>query len=296
MHCIGRFVQPRAGRRLHNEPMIKVSVVILTWNSVPEVGRCLASLRNGLTVPHEVIVIDNGSQDETVSMITRQFPKTQLVKNDRNCGVAPARNQGLRLARGEYVLILDDDTIIHPTALDHLVRLLDTQPDVGLCGPKLLDADGQLCLSCRLFPTLLDKLGRRFPSALTRHAAREAELVDWAHDTTRRVDYVIGACQMIRRTALTEVGLLDENIFYGPEDIDLCLRMYQAGWRVVYHPQASVTHAERRVARSALSRLGWKHVGGLIYYFWKHKYLFSRQTLYARFPKSCKSCHMSEAL
>ncbi len=265
---------------------MKVSVVILTWNSLPAIEACLASLLGSTTVSREVIVVDNGSQDQTVKVLRARFPSVQVIENRHNRGVAPARNQGLRRSRGEYVLILDDDTILHPPALDHLIQVLDSRPEVGLCGPKLIDAGGHLCLSCRLFPTLLDKLGRRFPSALTRNAARQVELADWAHDTLRSVDYVIGACQLIRRRALDEVGLLDERIFYGPEDIDLCLRLYQAGWQVVYQPAAVVTHTEQRLARSAFSFLGRKHLSGLVYYFWKHRYLFSRRTLYARFPNA----------
>ena len=268
---------------------MKVSVVILTWNSASSIEACLASLPAGLTVGHEVIVVDNGSRDRTLAVLRSSFPAVQIIENPHNRGVAPARNQGIRRARGDYVLILDDDTIVHPAALDQLVQLLDARPEVGLCGPKLVDAEGRLCLSCRLFPTLLDKLGRRFPSVLTRKAARQielAELADWAHDTLRAVDYVIGACQLIRRRALDEVGLLDERIFYGPEDVDLCVRMHQAGWQVVYQPAAVVTHAEQRIARSAFSRLGWKHLRGLAYYFWKHRYIVSRRALYARFPNA----------
>ncbi len=265
---------------------MKVSVVILTWNSVSAIESCLTALPAGLTVSHEVIVVDNGSQDQTLTVLRSRFPHVQLVENQSNRGVAPARNQGIRCARGEYILLLDDDTIVHPAALDQLVQLLDSRPEIGLCGPKLVDAEGRLCLSCRLFPTLLDKLGRRFPSALTRRAVQRAELADWTHDTLRPVDYMIGACQLIRRRALEEVGPLDERIFYGPEDIDLCLRMHQAGWQVVYQPAAVVTHAEQRLARSALSHLGWKHLRGLAYYFWKHGYIVSRRALYARLPNA----------
>lgn len=265
---------------------MKVSVIILAWNSARKIEACLASLPAGLTVSHEVIVVDNGSRDRTVAVLRNRYPQVRIIANRKNRGVAPARNQGIRYAQGEYILILDDDTIVHPGALDRLVQLLDARPEVGLCGPKLVDAEGQLCLSCRLFPTLLDKLGRRFPSALTHRAARRAELADWAHDTLRPVDYVIGACQLIRRRALDEVGLLDERIFYGPEDVDLCLRMRQAGWQVVYQPAAVVTHAEQRIARSAFSRIGWKHLRGLAYYFWKHRYIVSRRALYARFPNA----------
>ena len=270
---------------------MKVSVVILAWNSASTIEACLDSLPAGLTVSHEVIVVDNGSRDQTVSLLRGRFPHVRIIANRKNLGVAPARNQGIRSAQGEYILILDDDTIVHPGALDQLVRLLDSRPEVGLCGPKLVDVEGQLCLSCRLFPTLLDKLGRRFPSTLTRRAARRAELADWAHDTLRPVDYMIGACQLIRRRALDEVGLLDERIFYGPEDVDLCLRMHQAGWQVVYQPAAVVTHAEQRIARSAFSRLGWKHLRGLAYYFWKHRYIVSRRALYARFPNAPRESH-----
>src|SRR5262249_44998616 len=165
-----------------------------------------------------------------------------------------------------------------------LLADMETHPNVGLCGPKLVGLHGQLQLSCRLFPTLSDKLARRFPFAFTQRISRAAEMADWDHNCVREVDYVIGACQIIRRAALEEVGLLDGRIFYGPEDIDLCLRLHQAGWRVVYNPEAVVVHRERRVARSFLSRLGWKHFWGIIYYFCKHGYLFSRRRLYARLP------------
>ena len=270
---------------------MKVSVVILTWNSARKIQTCLESLPAGLTVAHEVIVVDNGSRDDTVALLRGRFPNVRIIANCNNRGVAPARNQGIRCARGEYILILDDDTIVHPGALDQLVQLLCTRPEIGLCGPKLVDAHGQLCLSCRLFPTLTDKLGRRFPSALTRRASRHAELADWAHDTLRPVDYMIGACQLIRRRALDDVGLLDEHFFYGPEDVDLCLRMHQAGWQVVYQPAAVVTHAEQRIARSVFSRLGWKHLQGLAYYFRKHRYFVSRNALYARLSSAPRDTH-----
>ena len=99
------------------------------------------------------------------------------------------------------------------------------------------------------------------------------------------MDYVIGACQVIRRRALQEVGLLDERIFYGPEDVDICLRLQQAGWRVVYNPEAVVVHNERRLTRSLRSGLTWKHLWALGYFFRKHGYLLSRQRLYAQFPE-----------
>ena len=153
---------------------------------------------------------------------------------------------------------------------------------VGLCGPKLTGADGELQLSCRRFPTLIDKLARRLPLMLAQNVNRKVEMADWDHRTIRAVDYVIGACQVIRRRALQEVGLFDECIFYGPEDVDLCLRLQQAGWSVVYNPEAVIVHKERRMTRSLGSGLVWKHIYGLGYYFWKHGYLLSRKRLYSQ--------------
>ena len=265
------------------DQQVTVSIIILTWNSEREIGACLASLEQGLRAfPSEVIVIDNGSQDQTCTVVQKTRPLANLVCNAENRGVAPARNQGIHLAQGEYVLILDDDTVVQAGALDCLIRYMEDRPEVGLCGPKLTDTDGKLQLSCRRFPTLVDKLARRLPAILGQKVTRETEMADWNHRTIREVDYVIGACQVIRRRALQEVGLYDERIFYGPEDIDLCLRLQQAGWRVVYNPEAVIVHRERRMTRSLGSGLVCKHICGLGYYFWKHGYLLSRKRLYSQ--------------
>ena len=262
---------------------ITVSIIILTWNSEQHIGACLDSLDRGLSeFSAEVIVIDNGSRDRTCSIVRESGHGVQLVCNPENRGVAPARNQGIRLSRGNYVLILDDDTIVQPYALDCLARYMEDHPKAGLCGPRLTGVDGELQLSCRRFPTLPDKLARRLPGVLVQNMTRETEMADWDHRTIRAVDYVIGACQLIRRSALQEVGVFDERIFYGPEDVDICLRLQQAGWSVVYNPEAVVVHKERRMTRFLSSGLVWKHICGLGYFFWKHGYLLSRRRLYTK--------------
>lgn len=269
---------------------MKASVVILTWNSTELLTECLASLPDALgAYPHEVIVVDNGSRGYTPAVLRTKFPWMQIVVNRKNRGVAPGRNQGIQVTQGEYVILLDDDTVVQPGALACLLAYMESHPAVGLCGPKLLDLRGQLQLTCRLFPTLSDKLARRFPAAFAQRISHAVEMADWDHNAIREVDYVIGACQVIRREALAEVGLLDEKIFYGPEDVDFCLRLRQAGWRVIYHPEAVVIHKERRVARSILSSLAWRHIWGLGYFFWKHGYIFSRRKLYARLPEKAVS-------
>lgn len=256
-----------------------VSIVILTWNSRALLEDCLAALPAATApLPIEVIVVDNGSRDGTAEWLAARSDLVTIT-NATNRGVAPARNQGLRRARGELVALLDVDTVAAPRSFATLVARLHSAPDVGLVGPKLVDPDGALQYSCRRFPTLVDKVLRRLPSRLGRAVVDDVELRWWDHAGVREVDYVIGACQVIRKAALDEVGLLDERIFYGPEDVDLCLRMHRAGWRVEYVPEAVVMHLERRVTRTLLSALTARHVYGLGYFFWKHGYLLTRPTL-----------------
>lgn len=277
--------------------MVKASIVILTWNSQEVIDGCLSSLAQGISsYPFEVIVVDNASSDQTLATVQSRYPWVRLVRNRVNLGVAPARNQGMRMARGEYVIILDDDTVVHPGALDRLLLYMENHREVGLCGPQLTNFEGRYHLSCRLFPTLSYKLVRRLPFRFARRMTRAVEMADWDHATIRDVDYTIGACQTIRQAALAQVGLLDEHIFYGPEDVDLCLRLHKAGWRVVYNPEAVVTHRERRVTRSLFSFLGYKHMRGLLYYFWKHGYWFSRRRLYAQFSTRQMGLRATEAL
>ncbi len=255
-----------------------VSIVILTWNSRSLLTACLAALP-AATAPlaTELIIVDNGSQDGTAELLAARSDLVTIT-NPTNRGVAPARNQGLRRARGEFVALLDVDTVAQPGSFPTLVARLRATPGVGLVGPKLVGADGALQYSCRRFPTIVDKVLRRLPERFGRAIADDVELRWWDHVGVREVDYVIGACQVIRRAALAEVGLLDERIFYGPEDVDLCLRMHHAGWQVEYVPEAIVMHLERRVTRKLLSRLTARHVYGLGYFFWKHGYLLTRPT------------------
>lgn len=258
----------------------RISVGILTWNSVGKIEPCLESLFQGTHVPGEIIVVDNDSKDQTRAVLAMRFPSVRVIENTINLGVARARNQGLVAARGTYVLVLDDDTIMQPEALARLVAVLDASPTVALCGPQLLNTAHEPISTPLTFPTLAHK-ARRWGRAERRNGG------PWDNSLSgrmREVDYVIGACQLIRRAALDEVGLYDEHIFYGPEDIDFCLRLRQAGWRIILQPAARVIHAEQRIARSIFSPIGRKHTAGLGHYFWKHRYGLSQSRLYKRLP------------
>ena len=245
--------------------MIELSIIILTFNHLSDTVRCLDSLKEMLDADDvEVIVVDNASNDGTPQTITRRYPKIRLTVNDRNRGVAAARNQGIEQAQGQKILILDNDTIATTRAIDGMMAYLESHPQVGLCACRLTDTEGNVQRSFRPFPSLKGKL----LSVLGLRSAAEKFRAD--DEGAIEPYYVIGACQMIRREALDQVGQLDEAIFYGPEDADLCHRLRQSGWQVKYLPQFSIIHTYyRRTRRQPLSRLGLHHIGGLLHFYRK---------------------------
>lgn len=258
------------------------AVVLLTWNSERHLDGCLRSLESAADRPMQLVVVDNGSTDSTREKIRELAPHAELICNEENRGVAPARNQGLARVRAPYGVLLDVDTVVEPGALGHLFRHLDEESDVALAGARLLLPDGSVQPSCQRFPTLRDKLVRQLPRFLGADLLRDVEMWDWDHLDTRDVDYVVGACQAIRMSALREVGGLDDAIFYGPEDVDLCLRLRLRGHRVTYVGTSVIRHECQRVTRHRLDGLAWRHLVGLFHYYRKHGYLWSRAGLYRR--------------
>jgi N-acetylglucosaminyl-diphospho-decaprenol L-rhamnosyltransferase len=263
------------------------TVIILTWNSRQHIGACLESLREAAPGHRgDLIVIDNGSDDGTPQIVREMAPAARLVKNQINRGVAAARNQGLALARSPVSIILDVDTVVLPGAFSRLLSFLESSPSVGVCGPRLLLPDQTIQASCQLFPTVLDKIVRQLPSWVGQRWLRDVELTEWDHTGVRDIDYVVGACQAIRMSALYSVGWLDERIFYGPEDVDLCLRMRLRGWRVTYLGDSVVRHECQRVTRRRLNALTLRHIRGLAHLYRTHRYLFSRADLYRRIEQA----------
>lgn len=256
---------------------ISVSIIIITWKMKALLERLLESIgAHTRGVSCEIIVIDNHSEDGTVETVRRRFPDVILISNEDNRGVAAARNQGLRIARGTYFLILDADMILIENSVLSLFEFMESALDVGVVGSKLISPEGNLQYNCKRYPTLGAFLLRRLGTYEQVHKSRTLQrhlMTDWDHASVREVDYLIGACQMIRRKALGEIGLLDEKIFYGPEDIDFCIRMHRGGWKVVYNPATKIIHYEQRMTKSRLlSPLSWKHLKGILYLYWKYRF------------------------
>ncbi len=219
-----------------------LSIVIVSWNVRDLLLQCLQSIYSITTSSSfEIIVVDNASQDDTLARVKAQFPQVQQIENHENVGFARANNQAIAVSTGRYVLLLNPDTRVFPGALDYLVQFLDAHPGAGAAGSHLLNPDGSLQASCYPFPTLWREFWRLFnldalyPVALYRQDK-------WDLSQPRQVDYLQGTSLMLRRSALDQVGLLDENFFVYTEETDLCYRLHKAGWALFWVPQSQVTH------------------------------------------------------
>jgi N-acetylglucosaminyl-diphospho-decaprenol L-rhamnosyltransferase len=206
----------------------------------------------------EVIVVDNASSDGTVEMVSERFPWVTLIANRDNVGFAGGTNQGLAIGRGQYHMLLNPDCELQPGALRTLVDFLAANPKVGAAGPRLLNSDRSLQLSVYREPTLLRELWRLLHlDALWPYGNYRPQA--WALDRAHRVAVVQGACLMMPRAALEQVGMLDEDYFMYSEEVDLCARLRKQGWQVYWVPQGLVVHhgaqSTRQVAAAMFLRL-----------------------------------------
>lgn len=228
---------------------------------------------------HEIIVVDNASGDDTPEVVRREFPNVRVIVSPKNTGFGPGSNMGMREARGRYVLIMNPDIVIMDDALDRLVDYMDRNPDVGMVGPQLKNPDGSWQYSCYSFPNYMTPVYRRTPLGTTgrgRAALCSYLMEDWDHDTTREVDWLLGACLMMRKSMLEKIGFFDERFFLYFEDTDLCRRAWQAGYRVVYNPEVQITHYHRRESAGSVTKLltNWitrEHLKSGVKYFWKYR-------------------------
>lgn len=219
-----------------------LSIIIVSWNTRDLLAQCLASIyTSSLTYSFDVWVVDNASDDGSAQMLRDEFPQVHLLANDENVGFARANNRAIRQSTGRYVLLLNPDTVVSLDAFQGLVHFMETHAGAGAAGPMLLNPDGSLQPSCHPAPTLSRELWRLFhldsirPYGIYRMDA-------WDTHRPRDVDVVQGACLLLRRSILDQIGLLDERYYIYSEEVDLCTRIQRAGWRLYWVPTAAVVH------------------------------------------------------
>jgi GT2 family glycosyltransferase len=243
-----------------------------------EVLTCLESLeRHRGDLRLQIVVVDNGSRDGTAEVVASRHPEVEIVRLGRNAGM-PARNEGLRRARGRHRMFIDSDASVTAGALETLVGALDADPSLGLVGPRLVYRDGRRQPSTRRYPPLLLPILRRPPLGRFfehRGTIRRHLMADEPGDRRRRVEYVLGACQVFRAEAQAAAGEIDRHIWYGHDDADWCFAIRRAGFAIGYVPDAEVVHDYRRSSvRSPVSLLALRQLWAHFYFqakWWRHR-------------------------
>jgi GT2 family glycosyltransferase len=252
-----------------------VSIVVVNYRSLGPLLECLASLAaDRAELATELIVVDNDAGANAGPELARRHPDARFIQNPENVGFARAVNQGIAASRADTVLLLNPDCEVRPGALPALLRHLRAHPRTAIAAPRILNPDGTLEFSARAFPDHLTFLFNRY-SLLTRlfpdnPYSRRYLLTDWDHASVRDVDWVSGACMLVRREAIERIGPMDERFFMFNEDVDWCRRMKADGWAVTYVPEAVVVHHIGASRRRVSSRVIVERHRGMIHYFHKH--------------------------
>jgi hypothetical protein len=267
--------------------VIDLTVVIVNWNVRDLLRRCLQSIEaeasqavGGFAL--EIVVVDNASTDGSVEMVRAEFPHVRLIANDKNRGFTVANNQGLALGQGRYLLLLNPDTEVTGGALATMVRSMDGHPEIGALGPQLRYPDGSLQSSRRRFPTFATAL---VESTVVQEwwgdnrVLRRYYMADTPDDAIQSVDWLVGACLLVRRQAYEQVGGLDEDFFMYSEEMDWCRRIKDAGWLVVYLPTATVVHHEGRSSEQVIPARHIHFQSSKVRYFRKHHGSFQAEVL-----------------
>lgn len=214
-----------------------VCTVIVNFNGGSLLGRCIDSLVAEITgCSFEIILVDNASQDNSLAQIDSKYPFVRILRNDTNLGFAQANNQGIICSQGDLILLINNDAEVRKGAIRALVEMMLSDPRIGIVGPRLLNPDGSLQYSYGPFPSLFEVLTGLLLDKSERYYNRRG--YEHSHD----VEWLTGACLLLRRKMLDEIGMLDDRFFFNYEDVDLCKRAWASKWRCSYVSTAEVVH------------------------------------------------------
>ena len=252
--------------------MPRLSIVIVSYNSQADLEGCLQSLTSAPPhTDHEIVVVDNASADGTPAYLRTRWPGVRLIEAGGNVGFAKANNLGIAQTFGELVLLLNPDTVVPPAAVDGLVAILDRNPRAAVVGPRIIDQAGRAELS---FGSMISPLTELRQKILVvgndRRVPIISGLVDRMTRQTRTVDWVSGACLLIRRSDLVSVGLLDERFFLYTEDVDLCASVRARGRQVIFTADVEIVHLRGHSVVSAYGASQQAYRRSQIAFYEKH--------------------------
>lgn len=220
---------------------INLSIALVNWNNRDYLRQCLESIAAAeLPLTYDIVVSDNGSTDGSLEMLAEQFPYVRVVQNGKNVGVARGNNECIRNSTGEYIYVLNNDTIVNRESIKAMVEFLDEHPEVGAVGGNLLNPDGTLQASFCTFPTLWEEFLLVTHLGMARNPYFPAHHGVWP--SARKVDWLSSASIVVRRAAIEGIGLIDEDYFIYSDETDWQYRLWQAGWEVWYLPEVSTIH------------------------------------------------------
>ena len=269
---------------VQDSQVVDVSFIIVSWNAKAYLLKCLKSLaatERGYT--SEVIVVDNASSDGSVQAVKENFPRVRVVQLSYNAGFARANNVGMQIAQGRYWCLVNSDVEVLDDCMPALLREMAAQPEVGMIGPLLLEADGRTQISCWGFPSLWNMfccalaLDRLFPGSAWSNGY---QMRHFQRDTARSVDILGGAFWLTRREAVLKVGPLDEGYFMYGEDMDWCKRFWQNGWRVTFFPNARAIHYGGASSANAPIRFSIEMQRANLQYWSKHHGSLARAAIH----------------
>jgi N-acetylglucosaminyl-diphospho-decaprenol L-rhamnosyltransferase len=249
--------------------MADLSAVVVNFNAGDHLIDCVRSLRRAGV--DDVLVVDNASTDGSPQRLRAVDAAVTLIDTGANLGYGGGVNRGLEAAAGDHVLVLNADVVVDPGAVARLVAVLDAEADVGIAGPRVDEVDGTTYPSARTFPRLRDAVGHAFVGLVTtdNRFSRRYLMTEGDAAAARDVDWVSGACFLARRAALTAVDGFDTAYFMYLEDVDLCWRVGQAGWRIRYEPAARVTHVQGVSTAQTPYRMLAAHHRSLLRFWWR---------------------------
>lgn len=239
-----------------------VSFIILTYNSEKYIKECIQSIRELKKIKYEVIVCDNGSKDNSCKIVKDFMDNNiHLIVLDKNYGTTISRNKGISLAKGEYICILDSDTEINEYAIQYMINYLKKYEDVGIVGPSMKNAKGEKQIPYRKFPNFKLKIYKALPVNYFNKKGIEMEKISVKEGQKEVIaDYLISACWCMPKSTIQKVGMLDERIFYSPEDVEFCIRVWKNNLKVVHLTEPLILHYYQRISKKALlSRVNFSH-------------------------------------
>jgi len=264
--------------------MVDVSIIIAAWNVKDLLYNCLQSVYGQTEgISFEVIYVDNASEDGSVEIVAREFPQAKIIENDDNKGFIEANNQGIEIANGRYVLLLNSDTVVLDNAIAKAVKFADSHPEAAVVGCRVLNPDKTIQRTCFMYPSALNMLLSATylykVSPGSRFFGRE-QMTWWDYNDAREVEAVCGCFSLVRREAIDEVGYMDPTYFVYGDDPDWCYRFHKAGWRIMFTPEPEIIHYGGQNTKLVADKFLLQLYGAKLIFMKKHRNKLS-------FPLAC---------